>query len=66
MSEDYRRLLVEATTTTNRVESIRILIKLLADNGGKDFISRLDHKDGKACIEILDHVSCDLPLPLPI
>lgn len=57
MSEDYQQLLVEATTATDRAESIRTLVKILADDGGKDFISRLDRKDGELCIEILDQVS---------
>ena len=62
MSEDYQQLLVKATTATDRAESVAILAKILADRGGRDFISRLDPKDVESCIEILDHVSRDLRL----
>ena len=57
MSENYEQLLVRATTATEKAESVKILTKILADKGGRDFISRLDRKNGESCIEILDHVS---------
>ena len=64
MSEGHQQLLAEATTATDRAKSIRVLAKILADDGGKDFISCLDRKDGESCIEILDHVS-QHPCPEP-
>lgn len=55
MSEAYQKLLAEATSATDETESIRILAKILVDEGGKDFVSSLDPKDGETCIKILDH-----------
>ena len=57
MSEYYPQLLVEATTATDSAQSVRVLTEILASEGGRDFISRLDRKDGEPCIEILDRVS---------
>lgn len=57
MFEDYQQLLVDATSAADKTESVRILAKILAGEDGRDFVSRLDLKDGEMCIEILDHVS---------
>ena len=57
MFEDYQQLLADATNATDKAESVRILAKILAGQDGKDFVTRLDPKDGETCIEILDHVS---------
>ena len=62
-AETPKQLLVEATTATDSAQSIRVLTQLLANKGGRDFISRLDRKDGEPCIEILDRVS---PNPHPV
>lgn len=59
MSEDYRELLVKATSATDKAESVGILAKILEGEGGKDFILGLGREDGESCIEILDYVSLD-------
>ena len=57
MSEDYRQLLAQATSASEKAESVEILAKILAGEGGKDFISQLNREDGEWCIEILDQAS---------
>jgi hypothetical protein len=57
MSGDHRQLLAQATSSSDKAESVRILAQILDNEGGKDFVSRLGREDGESCIEILDHVS---------
>ncbi|KAF9647913.1 kinase-like protein [Thelephora ganbajun] len=55
MSEDYRQLWGKVTCTTDKAESVQTLAKILADEGGRGFISHLTQEDGELCVEILDH-----------
>ena len=57
MSEGYRRLLAKATRATDEADSVGILARILADEGGKGYILGVDRRDAESCIEILDHVS---------
>ena len=58
MSEDYRQLLAQATGASDQTESVEILAKILAGEGGKKFILwQLNRKEVEWCMEILDQVS---------
>ena len=57
MAENYRQLLAQAISASDKAESVKILAKILAGEGGKGFISRLNRKDGEQCMEILDQAS---------
>ena len=57
MTRDYQQLWGGVTTTTDEVQTVRALAKILADKEGRVFISCLDSKDAGSCIEILDNVS---------
>ena len=64
MAKDYQRLWEDVTRAIDEANAVRTLAEILADEEGRTFVSRLERKDAELCIEILDHVSCDLyPLP---
>jgi len=62
MAKNYQRLWEEVTSGIDDAKSVRTLAEILVDKEGRAFISHLAHKDAELCIEILDHVSCDLYL----
>ena len=64
MTKDYRRLWKDVTTTIGEAKAVRTLVEILADKEGRAFISRLERNDAELCIEVLDHVSRNLYLPL--
>jgi hypothetical protein len=59
--KDYGRLLQSVTDTADEGKAVRILAEILLDKEGRAFISNLEHKEAELCIEILDHVSRDMP-----
>ena len=66
MAKDYRKLWKEVTSTTDESNAVRTLAKILVDKEGRSVISNLGRKDAELCIEILDHVSPDSYLLLPL
>ena len=58
MSKDYQKLW--KNVTTDEAKAVRALAEILAEKEGRVFISRLDADAAELCVEILDHVSCDL------
>jgi len=62
MSKDYGRLWKNVTGTIDEGKAVRTLAEILADKEGRAFISLLGHEDAELCVEILDHVCCDLYL----
>ena len=60
MAKDYQRLWKDAAGTTDEAKAVRALAAILADEEGRAFVSRLEHKDAELCVEILDHVGDDL------
>lgn len=66
MAKDYRQLWKDVTSTGDEGKAVRTLGEILLDKEGRIFISNLERKDAKICIEVLDHVSRDqylLPFP---
>jgi len=53
MVEDYQQLWKSITSGTNEPEAVRVL----ADKGGRDFISLLGRTEAELGIEVLDRVS---------
>ena len=66
MAKNYQPLWEGVTSAEDEAGAIRILAEILADKEGRGFISRLERKDAKLCIELLDHVSRDLYSPRPL
>ena len=64
MAKDYQRLWKDVTSVTDGSKAVRTLAGILVDKEGRAFISRLERKEAELCIEILDHVSCNLHLLL--
>jgi hypothetical protein len=62
MDKDYRQLWKDVTSATDEANAVRTMAEILTDWEGRTFISRLERKEAELCIEILDHVSCDLHL----
>ena len=62
MVKDYQRLWRDVANGIDETKSVRILTQILVDKEGRAFISRLERRDAKLCIEILDSVSRDLHL----
>ena len=62
MAQDYRRLWEGVTSTSDEDKTVQTLAEILLDEKGRTFISNLPRKDAEICIEILDHVCCDLYL----
>ena len=65
MAKDYQQLWEGVTNAVNETEAVQTLAEIVADPGGRVFVSNLESKDAVLCIETLDHVSCDPPLPPP-
>ena len=64
MSKDYGRLLKKALKANDEGDAVRILLEILSDKEGRNFITNLkDKEDAKRCIEILDYVSRNLHPP---
>jgi len=66
MTKDYQRLWKDVTNSSgsDEAEAVTTLGEILADKGGRDFVSCLGCKQAKLCTKILDHVSrefCLLP-----
>ena len=59
MPKDYQRLWKDVTDTKDEGKAVRTLAEILVDKEGRSFISNLERKDAKLCIEILDQVSPD-------
>ncbi|KAF9643108.1 kinase-like protein [Thelephora ganbajun] len=55
MGKDYERLWKGVTNATDEGKAVRTLAEILSDKEGRGFILRLERKDAKLCIEILDH-----------
>ena len=62
MAKDYRRLWKDITNTIDEARAVWILAEILVEKEGRAFISSLESKDAELCIEILDHVRCDMCL----
>ena len=62
MAKYYQRLWKDVTRAIDEANAVRTLTEILADEEGRAFVSRLERKDAKSCIEILDRVSRDLYL----
>jgi hypothetical protein len=62
MTQDYYRLWKDLTSAIDEAEAVRTLAEILVDKDGRAFILRLEREDAELCIEILDHVTCNLPL----
>jgi len=62
MDQHYQQLWKEIAEAESGAEAVRTLAEILADKEGRIFILRLERKNAKLCIEVLDRVSCDLYL----
>ena len=62
MAKDYQRQWQDITDTIDEAKAVRILAEILVEKEGRTFISSLERKDAELCIEILDHVRCDMHL----
>jgi hypothetical protein len=67
MAIDFNKLWkeVSAVATVDGAESVRTLAKILLSKDGRKFILDLEPLDAALCIEVLDHVSSNLPFALP-
>jgi len=63
MAVDYRQLWTDAVSANNKPQAVQTLSDILVNNEGRAFLSRLDSKDARLCVEILDSVSRDLYSP---
>jgi len=63
MTTDYQRLWDVTAGATDKARAVQSLAKILADEKGRAFISRLDERDAGLCIEILGDVSYSLRSP---
>ena len=61
MATNYNKLWKKACTGSDEAESVRTLAKILSSKDGRTFILDLEPSDAELCLEILDHVSSDLP-----
>ena len=57
MSKDCERLWKKVMKANDEGNAIQILLEILSDKEGRDFITNLEKEDAKFCIEILDDVS---------
>ena len=64
-AKGYQRLWNDVAHANDEAKAVQTLAGVLADKGGRTFISRLDREDAELCIEILDHVSRDVHLIPP-
>ena len=64
MSKDYGRLWKKVIKANDEGNAIQILLEILSDKEGRNFITNLEKEDAKWCIEILDNVSRN-PHPPP-
>jgi len=64
MTKDREQLWKDVTGTVDNAQAVRALAKILADPGGRAFVSNLESKDSvDLCVEILDQVSQNLHFP---
>ena len=69
MPKDYQKLWRSITKDTDRAEAVQVMVEILADKEGRNFIfdpklkKGLPAEDAKLCVEILYCVSRDLRLP---
>ena len=61
MATNYNKLWKKAHTGSDEAESVWTLAKTLSSKDGRTFILDLEPSDAELCLEILDHVSSDLP-----
>jgi len=59
MAKDYHQLWKDAISAGDKAKAIQTLSDVLVEKEGRVFFSRLDGKEAKLCVEILDDVSCD-------
>ena len=63
MTADFDELWRGVRTTAEVGESVRTLVEILSSKEGRKFILNLEPHEAEWCIEILDHVSTNLPRP---
>jgi len=61
-TKNYDQLWKGSASAVDKARAIQTLGEILADPEGRGFVSRLDSKNARLCIEILDQVS-RIPVP---
>jgi len=64
MTKDYQQQWKGIAKDTDKEKAVRVMAEILVSKEGRNAISRLEPKDAKSSIEILDRVSYDMCLPL--
>jgi len=63
MTKDCEQLWKGITSAVDKTQAVRALANILADPGGRAFVSHLDSTDMDLCVEILDQVSRNCTSP---
>ena len=65
MATNYNKLWKTARSGTDDAESVRTLATILSSRDGRMFVLDLELSEAELCLEILTHVSSNLPSIVP-